>query len=69
MAGNPDLIGVDDFGIYNVAGSVVALFGFFTGALDNSSSRFITVEIGKVKDGNISIFTITQIPFTALFIA
>lgn len=46
-------LGVDDFGIYNVAGSVVALFGFLTGALGNSSSRFITVEIGKVKNGNI----------------
>lgn len=47
-------LGVDDFGIYNIAGSVVALFGFLTGALGNSSSRFITVEIGKVNDGNIS---------------
>lgn len=45
-------LGVDDFGIYNIAGSVVALFGFLTGALGNSSSRFITVEIGKVIDGD-----------------
>ena len=43
-------LGVEDFGIYNVAGSVVALFGFVTGALGQSSSRYITVEIGKVKD-------------------
>ena len=47
-------LGVDDFGIYNVAGSVVALFSFLTGALGNSSSRFITIEIGKVVDNNIS---------------
>lgn len=47
-------LGVDDFGIYNVAGSVVALFGFLTGALGNSSSRYITVEIGKVKDGDLT---------------
>lgn len=45
-------LGVDDFGIYNIAGSVVALFGFLTGALGSSSSRFITIEIGKVKGGN-----------------
>lgn len=45
-------LGVDDFGIYNIAGSVVALFSFLTGALGNSSSRFITVEIGKVKEGD-----------------
>lgn len=47
-------LGVEDFGIYNIAGSVVALFGFVTGALGQSSSRYITVEIGKVKDGDIS---------------
>ena len=47
-------LGIEDFGIYNVAGSVVALFSFITGALGQSSSRFITVEIGKVKDDDIS---------------
>ena len=47
-------LGVDDYGIYNVAGSVVTLFGFVTGALGQSSSRYLTVEIGKVKDGDIS---------------
>ena len=47
-------LGIEDYGIYNVAGSVVALFGFVTGALGQSSSRYITVELGKVKDGDIS---------------
>lgn len=47
-------LGVDDYGIYTVAGSVVALFGFVTGALGQSSSRYITVELGKVKDGDIN---------------
>ena len=46
-------LGVEDYGIYNVAASVVALFGFLTGALGGSSSRYITVEIGKVKDNDI----------------
>lgn len=40
-------LGVEDFGIYNVAGSVVAMFSFLNGALGGSSSRFITVELGK----------------------
>ena len=43
-------LGVEDFGIYNVAGSAVALFSFITGALGNASSRFITVEMGKATD-------------------
>lgn len=44
------ILGVEDFGIYNVAGSAVALFSFITGALGNASSRFITVEMGKATD-------------------
>ena len=43
-------LGVEDFGVYTVAGSAVALFSFLSGALGNASSRFITVEIGKAKD-------------------
>ena len=45
-------LGINDYGIYNVAGSIVALFSFLTGALGGSSSRFITIEIGKVKDND-----------------
>lgn len=40
-------LGVEDYGIYNVAGSVVAMFAFLNGALGSSSSRFITIELGK----------------------
>ena len=45
-------LGVEDFGIYNVAGSAVALFSFLTSALSQSSSRYITVEIGRQKDND-----------------
>lgn len=48
------MLGVEDFGVYNVAGSAVALFSFLTGALAQSSSRYITVEIGKVVGDDIS---------------
>lgn len=44
------MLGVDDYGIYTVAGSAVALFAFINGALGQSSSRYLTVELGKVKD-------------------
>ena len=47
-------LGVEDFGIYNVAGSVVAMFTFLNGALGTSSSRFITVELGKASYNDIS---------------
>lgn len=50
-------LGVDDFGIYNVASSAVALFSFLTGALGQSSSRYLTVELGKSDGENISALT------------
>lgn len=39
-------LGVDDYGIYNVVGGVVALLGFLNGTISTSSSRFITVALG-----------------------
>ena len=40
------VLGVDDYGIYNAVGGVVAMFTVLTGALSNSISRYITFEIG-----------------------
>lgn len=42
-----DTLGVTDYGIYNVVGGVVAMFGMIAGALSNSVSRFITFELGR----------------------
>lgn len=39
-------LGVEDFGIYNVVGGVVAMFGMISGALSSAISRFITFELG-----------------------
>lgn len=43
-------LGVQDYGIYNVVGGIVAMFSFINMALSNSTSRFITFALGK---GNI----------------
>lgn len=40
-------LGVTDFGIYNVVGGVVTMFGFINGSLSGASSRFITFALGK----------------------
>lgn len=40
-------LGVQDFGIYNVVGGVVAMFNIISGSLSGAISRFITFEIGK----------------------
>lgn len=45
-----DKLGVVDFGIYNVVGSLVLLFTFIQGSLASSASRFLSYEIGLVQE-------------------
>ena len=40
-------LGIEDYGIYNVVGGVVAMFGILSGSLSAAISRFITFELGK----------------------
>lgn len=40
-------LGVEDYGIYNVVGGVVAMFGFINGAMSSATQRFITFALGK----------------------
>lgn len=40
-------LGVEDYGIYNVVGGVVAMFSLISGSLSNAISRFITFELGR----------------------
>lgn len=41
-----DVLGIDDFGLYNVVGGVVAMFTVLNSAMSSSSSRFLTYELG-----------------------
>jgi len=40
-------LGVTDFGIYNVVGGIVAMFGFLNATLACGTQRFITFALGK----------------------
>lgn len=40
-------LGVEDYGIYNVVGGVVAMFSMLSGSLSAAISRFITFELGR----------------------
>lgn len=42
-----EILGVKDFGIYNVIGSVVLMFGFLNSALTSSTQRFLIFQLGK----------------------
>lgn len=47
-------LGVQDYGIYNVVGGFVSLFGFLNGAISSTSSRYITFALGKDDKENLS---------------
>lgn len=40
-------LGVEDYGIYNVVGGLVAMFSLLSSSLSSSTSRFITFGLGK----------------------
>lgn len=44
-------LGVVDYGIYNVVGSVVALFSFLQTTMGNASHRFIAYALGRNEQG------------------
>ena len=41
------ILGVEDYGIYNVVGGLVAMFSFLNATMSGATSRFITFELGK----------------------
>ncbi|MFT0573247.1 hypothetical protein ACMSD9_20880 [Bacteroides thetaiotaomicron] len=50
-------LGVEDYGIYNVVGGVVAMFGFLNSAMSAATQRYLTFELGKGdSEGQIKIF-------------
>jgi O-antigen/teichoic acid export membrane protein len=40
-------LGVENYGIYNVAGGIVAMFGFFNSTLASGTLRFLTFQLGE----------------------
>lgn len=62
-------LGFEDYGLYNVIGSVVSMFVFLRSAMGNSVNRFITFAIGKGDMENLSkIFSMSLIIHTVLAI-
>lgn len=40
-------LGIEDFGIYNVVGGIIAMFGFINQAMAASTSRYLTFALGS----------------------
>ena len=56
-----DVLGVDDFGIYNVVGGIVVLFSFINNAMASGTQRFLNFELGKGRlDGVSKVFSMSM---------
>lgn len=49
------VLGITDFGIYNVVGGFVIMFSFLNTSLASASQRFLTFELGKRDNGNMEL--------------
>lgn len=47
-------LGVDDFGVYNVVGSVTTMLSVLNGAMTNATMRYITFEMGKGNENRLN---------------
>lgn len=47
------VLGVSDYGLFNIVGGVLGLFTFITGSLGAATSRFLNAEMGK-SDGDVN---------------
>lgn len=62
-------LGIEDFGIYNVIGGVVALCSFFNNSLSASTQRFLNYELARNNIYNLKkVFSISLISFYCLSI-
>ena len=46
-------LGVEDYGLYNVVGGVVAMITVITGGMSTSTQRFLSFELGKEDNSNL----------------
>lgn len=60
-----NVLGVEDFGLYNVVAGVVVLFSFINMSLSASSSRFINYELGRHDD---SIYSLKIVFSTCVYV-
>lgn len=47
------ILGVSDFGVYNLVGTIVVMFSFLQTALNNATTRFITYDLGVGEKKNL----------------
>ena len=56
-----DVLGVEDYGIYNVVGGAILMFNVLSGALSSAISRFITFELGRGENTRLKLIFSTSL--------
>lgn len=49
-----EVLGENDFGVYNVVGGFIALLSFINSAMTKATQRFLNVELGKGNHDRVS---------------
>lgn len=61
-------LGASDYGLYNVVGSIIAMYAFISGSLSSTTIRFLNYEMGK-PNGNLNkIFNVCNVLHISLAI-
>lgn len=47
-------LGIDDFGIYHLVGGFITMMGFLHGAMSSATQRFLSFELGKSQQNDLS---------------
>lgn len=56
------ILGVEDYGIYNIIGGVVVLFSFLNNAMVNATQRYLNFSIGKGNENHVhKVFCVSMI--------
>lgn len=63
------MLGVEDYGIYNVVGGIVSMLGFLNSSMAIAVQRFLSYEMGKGENGRIKyVFSIAMLAHIAIAI-
>lgn len=63
------VLGVENYGIYNVVGGLASSFAFFSSSLSNSTQRFLNVELGKNNiQGASRIFSLSLLVYLVIIV-
>lgn len=61
------VLGVEDFGIYNVVGGIIGMLGFFNGSMATATQRFLNYEMGKGHEANLEkVFSVSLISYAGI---